>query len=167
MVGMMKKLPVLYIVIIFSMFFGACKTQNIKSDKQIESITIEFKNSQKYNQLIVDKNESEIVLDDLLATYEKINIDKNYWELIITVCNESQYDKGQYDSIKNPLGYMVKVVEQDYYMEIIYIDGNKDIILIWNNGNNIKLNNYWYILKKNNNVKKFYEMLENYRIKIR
>jgi hypothetical protein len=165
-VNMMKKLSVLYVAIIFSMVFGACKTLNIKSDKEIKDITIELKNLKKYNQLIMDKNESEITLNDLLTIYEKINIDKIFWELIITVCNESRYDKRQYDSVKNPFGFMAKVVEQDYYMEIIYTDDSKDIILIWNNGNNIKINNYWYILDQNENLNKFYKILENYKIKI-
>jgi hypothetical protein len=55
---------------------------------------------------------------------KNININKEYWETILNIIKAAEYNDEQYDEIKNPSGYMLKVIEQDYILKILYANNS-------------------------------------------
>jgi hypothetical protein len=76
------------------------------------------------------------------------NINEEYWGEILSMIADAEYDIGQYDEVKNPSGYMLKVIEQDYILKIFYSTNRVDEVLIWKDSERIKTNGRWYTIKK-------------------
>jgi hypothetical protein len=125
----MKRI-LLAVIVLFS-FFVSCAT------KKNNIIELENNGSVEKIELLFRDN-SDIIIK---------NINEEYWETIITIIAEAEYDIRQYDEIKNPSGYMLKIIEQDYILKIFHSNNGLDEILIWNDSDRIKTNGKWYIIK--------------------
>jgi hypothetical protein len=75
------------------------------------------------------------------------NVNEKYWGEILSIIADAEYDTEQYDEIKNPSGYMLKVIEQDYILKIFYSSDRVDEILVWEASERIKINGRWYTIK--------------------
>jgi hypothetical protein len=87
------------------------------------------------------------------------NIKEEYREKVWSIIADAEYDAGQYDEIKNPSGYMAKVIEQDYIMKIYYSTNRVDEILIWKDSDRIKTNGRWYTIK--NGTEELFAIIAN------
>jgi hypothetical protein len=128
----MKKI-LLVGVVLFSLF-ASCATQK---DNVIET----------ENNVSVER--IELLFRDNGESITK-NIDEEYWGEILSIIADAEYDNEQYDEVKNPSGYMLKVIEQDYILKIFYSNSTIDEILIWDVSDRIKINGRWHTIKKGN-----------------
>jgi hypothetical protein len=107
-------------------------------------------NTQKNSVIGLESNDSIGNIELLFVNNGEIvskNIHKEYWETILNIIKTAEYDDEQYDEIKNPSGYMLKIREQDYIIKIFYANNIIDEILIWIDSDGIKINGKWYTVK--------------------
>jgi hypothetical protein len=90
------------------------------------------------------------------------SINEEYWGKIVSIIANAEYDVEQYDEIKNPSGYMLKVIEQDYILKIVYSNNRLDEILIWEDSERIKTNGRWYAIK--NGKEELFSIIDNSKI---
>jgi hypothetical protein len=132
---------ILFLVVVFS-FFVSCSIQR-NSVKQLED------------------NGSVVKIELLFSNNDEIitkNVNQAYWKTIVWAVKTAEYDNDQYDEVKNPYGYMLKMAEQNYTLKIFYSNNTIDEILIWTGANRIKINGRWYILQ--NEKEEFFNILE-------
>jgi len=105
----------------------------------VDSITLEYRNMEKYQKIIEDKNPT---YEELLQQYDSNTIDKDDWNLILELLKTADYDKKQYDKFKNPFGYMLKIAEQDFTLFIHCSNGGENAIAFWTD--RISIDGKWY-----------------------
>jgi hypothetical protein len=137
----------LFLVVVFS-FFISCNTQK-NSVKQLED-----NGSVVKIELLFSNNDETIIK----------NVNQEYWETIVQAVKTAEYDNDQYDEVKNPHGYMLKIAEQNYTLKIFYSNNIIDEILIWTGANRIKINGRWYILQ--NEKEEFFNILERSSLRL-
>jgi signal recognition particle subunit SEC65 len=121
---------ILFLVVVFSLFISCSAQKN--SVKQLED-----------NGSVV---KIELLFSSNGETVTK-NVGQAYWKTIVQAVKTAEYDNEQYDEVKNPRGYMIKMTEQNYILKIFYTNNIIDEILIWTGANKIKINGKWYILQ--------------------
>jgi hypothetical protein len=126
----MKKFLLAWIVL-FPLFAG-CATQ--------KDNVMELENNRTVEKI-------ELLFWDDSETITK-NINEAYWDEVLSIIADAEYDIEQYDEVKNPSGYMLKVIEQDYILKIFYSNNSVDEILIWKDSDRIKTNGRWHTIKK-------------------
>ncbi|MDR0411737.1 MAG: hypothetical protein LBH75_07170 [Treponema sp.] len=131
-------------VALFSLF-ASCATQK---DNVME---IELENNGSVERIeLLFRDNSEIITKD---------INEEYWWKILSIIADAEYDIEQYDEIKNPSGYMLKVIEQDYILKIYYSNNRFDEILVWKDSERIKINGRWHIIK--NGKEELFNIIDN------
>jgi hypothetical protein len=75
---------------------------------------------------------------------------------------DAEYDIEQYDEIKNPSGYMLKIIEQDYILKIFYSNNRADEIFIWKDSERIKTNGRWHTIK--NGKEELFNIIDNSKL---
>jgi hypothetical protein len=76
--------------------------------------------------------------------YKNFIIDKSHWELIFNVMATATYDERQYDEIKNPHGYNLKIEEPDYVLTIQYDNNTNDILQVWTGSLKISMKGWYF-----------------------
>ena len=110
----------------------------INCNAQKNSI-IEFENNGSIEKMeLLFRNNDEVISKP---------INKEYWETILNIIKTSEYDNEQYDEIKNPSRYMLKIIKQDYVLKIFYTNNTFDTILVWIGSDRIAINGEWYTIK--------------------
>jgi len=105
----------------------------------IDSITMQYRNMEKYRKIIADKKPT---YEELLQQYDSYKIDINDWQLILDLLNTAVYDKKQYDKVKNPNGYKASVAEPDFTLFIHCLNGQKNSIFFWTG--TLSIEGKWY-----------------------
>ena len=122
---------ILLVGVVFFLIFMGCNTQ--------KNNVMESENNNS-----IEKVDLSFIKDGEIISK---NIDKEYWETILNIIKTAEYDVEQYDEIKNPLGYMMKVIAQDYILKIFYTNNTVDEIFVWRNSDRIKINGKWHTIK--------------------
>jgi hypothetical protein len=134
---------ILLVGVALFLFFTSCATQ--------KDNVIKFENNGSVERI-------ELLFQDNNEIITK-NIIEEYWGKILSIIADAEYDIEQYDEMKNPSGYMLKVIEQDYIMKIFYSTNRFDEILIWNDSERIKINGRWYTIK--DGKEKLFNIIDN------
>lgn len=122
-----------------------------QNDCQTDSITMKFKNDLKLTE-----NDEKIKKE-----YDNYSFDKKDWDIILEIFHTAIYDEEQYDEIKNPNGYMIKITEQDYTITIHCSNGQKNFLSFWPNA--ISINGKWHSISPSLR-QKLDEIISNYTI---
>ncbi|MDR3238354.1 MAG: hypothetical protein LBT84_07615 [Spirochaetia bacterium] len=86
------------------------------------------------------------VMKDSASEYVTHEIKKEDWPIILNTIENMVYDEKQH-SEKNPHGYMLKMAEPTYKVEIHYKENNAvKTMLVWGGGR-VKFNGKWYHIK--------------------
>jgi len=107
------------------------------------------KNSKHINS--IEKNMEKKIVSVTLRYFDRakksehtFNIDSTYWELIENVIKTAKYDEEQYDKIKNPNGYSLKIEAAPYFLLIKYDDESTEMIQYW--GKKMIVKGSWHFL---------------------
>lgn len=138
------------LIVFFTFLMTGCNVQNSKkamtayryNDCIVDSITMQHRNMEKYQELLADKESSSLTYEELLQQYDYYTVDKEDWGLILDVVTTAVYDEKQYDKVKNPNGYMLKIGEQDFTIFIHCLNELQYSIAFW--PERILIDGKWY-----------------------
>lgn len=128
----------------------------------VDSITMRYRNLEKYRSIVAGRNEFEVPHDELMRQYEQYAIGREDWDAVLDVLRTAEYQYGQYDSVINPGGFMRKATEPAYKITIHNADATTTTVLLWGHSGNLNINGRWYSQKSGDSVLRLNAMLQKY-----